>query len=175
MGNLIRLLTEEDAPGYQELRLKCLKDSPLSWLSTEKEEKNYSVHFFASKIRSAIQVPIFGIYGYFEDGVLLGYAQLAGGYWTKKTHIASFFDVCVDSDHRRKGVATKLIVHLIEKAKSVQAIEQIHLRVNSKNKGAIAFYKKLGFKKIAEFPKGVKELDGSYQDEFVYSYLLKPA
>ena len=54
-------------------------------------------------------------------------------------------DLYVDEDHKRKGIATKLIDHLIEYCNSID-IETIELYVWSFNSEAIALYEKLGFK-----------------------------
>ena len=79
----------------------------------------------------------------------------------------------VDPDFRKKGYATQLINFLIDKVRKYKEIEQIELKVNSRNKSAIALYEKLGFKRIAQLPHAVKEPDGTYQDEFIYSFSLK--
>ncbi len=170
---MIRLLNFDDAEKYRELRIKCLTDSPLSWLSTKEDELKLPQSTYVSKIINSVAPPIFGTYGYFLKGTLVAYAQLASNYWSKKSHIINLFDFCVDKNVRHQRIGTKLVTYLIEKAKSANFVEQIQLRVNSENIGAIAFYEKSGFKKIATLPKSVKELNGSYQGEYIYSLFLK--
>lgn len=169
MQTEIRPLYPSDTEAFRVLRLESLKNDPLSWLATYDEEKDLSNFGFQQKIQYATQQPIFGFYGYFEDGKLLAYAQLSPSYWRKKKHIANLYDVNVSKVERRKGIGAKLIKFIIEKAKAVGYIENIYLFVNSENPGALSFYEKLGFEKIAVHPKAVKELNGTYQDEILYS------
>ncbi len=172
MNEAIRLLNINDSEGFRTLRLNSLKEDPDSWLATYDEEKDLPNISFANKIQFAYSSPIFGFYGYFEANKLLAYAQLSSSYWNKKKHIVTLYDVCVSKDARRKAVGTRLINFIIEKAKTVPYIEQIQLRVNSRNPGAISFYEKLGFIKTAVFPESVKEIDGTYQEEYLYIYSI---
>ena len=171
MEPTIKLLSENDVQQFKELRLNSLTDDPLSWHSSLAEENNLDDSFFYGRIVNSRYVPIFGYYGYFENEKLLAYAQLSKSFYLKKSHIATLYDVVVTKEARRKSIGRKLITFIISKAKSVSNIEQIHLKVNSENKGALKFYEALGFKKTATIKDAVKEPDGSYQDE--YEYVLK--
>ena len=170
---MIRLLTEKDANQYQKIRLQSLKTDPEAFLSTFESESKLPLEYFQHKIRNAEKDQIFGYYGLFENSRLIAYAQISDGYLAKKKHVAYFYEVYVDPDFRKKGYATQLINFLIDKVRKYKEIEQIELKVNSRNKSAIALYEKLGFKRIAQLPHAVKEPDGTYQDEFIYSFSLK--
>lgn len=167
MNTLVRQLNFDDAREFKAIRLDSLKNDPDSWLATYDEEKDLSPLSFSNKLQYAISTPIFGFYGYFENGKLLGYAQVSSGYWFKKRHIVTLYDVCVSNNARKKGIGTKILKNIIEKAKTFKEVEQIQLRVNSRNKAAMSLYKSLGFKLTATFPQSVKEKDGSYQDEYL--------
>jgi ribosomal protein S18 acetylase RimI-like enzyme len=172
MQDLIRPLYPTDVKEFKKLRLNSLKEDSFSWLATFEEEKDLPDFSFQQKIQYATQQPIFGFYGFFENGYLLGYAQIAPSYWKKKKHIATLYDVCVAKDVRRKNVGNRLLNYMIQKARAIGYVEQINLMVNSGNTGAISFYEKLGFKKIANHPNAVKEMNGTYQDEILYSLQL---
>lgn len=169
----IRLLNDGDAESFKKLRIESLKKDPLSWHSSIAEEENVGDSFFKAKINNSLYPPIFGYYGIFENENLLGYAQIAANFYNKKRHIATFYDVVVSEEARRKSVGTELISVLIEKARSANFIEQLHLKVNSENIGAIKFYEKLGFEKIATIKDAVKEKDGTYQDEYEFVFSIK--
>jgi len=164
---MIRLLTFEDAEQFKNLRLETLREDPKAWTSTLENEINLPQTSFGSMISYSIKFPVFGYYGYFEGENLLAYALISPNYWPKKKHVAIIADVCVKKSDRKKGVGSQLIQLLIQKAKEVSGIEQIQLWVNSDN-AATGFYEKQGFTRIATIPNGVKEPDGSYQDEYLY-------
>lgn len=166
---MIRKLTGQDIYHYKKLRLATLKNDPLSWLSTYEADlttQDYQLH---NKLGGYPPGSIYGYYGFFDEETMIGYVQLTDSYLVKKRHIVYIFELCIDPRHRRKSIASQLIKYVIEKAKSISDIEQIHLYVNSKNTPAINFYQKLGFTKVATLPKAVKELDDSYQDEYIFT------
>jgi len=173
MTTSIRLLTSQDAEGFKNLRLGSLEWDPDSWLSSMEEEKDLPTYSFANKLSHATSAPIFGYWGLFENDKLLAYAQIAPSSWNKKKHIVHLYDVCVDKNSRRKSVGTTLIKFIINEAKKHKNIEVVNLYVTSNNKSAINFYEKLGFQKTATLPNSVKEKDGRYQDELLYSLKLK--
>ena len=169
MEESIRLLKPEDAESFKKIRLDSLVNDPLSWLSSINEEKDLPSYAFSNKIRYATTPPIFGYYGYFDNGRLLAYAQLAGSFWNKKKHVVNVYDVCVSKEARRKSVGSKLMKFIIQAIKKTPGLEQIHLWVTSSNSTAISFYEKLGFKKTASTKNTVKEADGKYQNEILYT------
>lgn len=58
-------------------------------------------------------------------------------------------DLAVSPEHRRKGVATALLAHLIAE---VQGARRIRLEVRASNTAARAFYQKQGFREAAILP-----------------------
>lgn len=162
---MIRLLTEDEAILYKNLRLHSLKTDPISFLSTYEVESHYDLSFFVRKIINTTKPPFYGIYGFFEDNKLIAYALLSDSYYYNKRHIAYINEIFVEPNYRNKNIATKLIKFLIKKAKEEKRLEQIHLKVNSQNKKAISLYEKLGFKKHASLKNAVKNPDRTYQDE----------
>lgn len=168
----IRLLNINDSKQYRYLRLLSLKTDPEAFTSTFKNESAYNHSFFINKIYSSLQKPIFGIYGVFDKKKLIATAQLGFSFYPKKSHISYIYEVYVHPDFRKRGIATRLIKHLIKQSKRDSSIEQIEIRVNSLNKSAISLYEKLGFKKVATLPHSIKERDGNYMDEFIYKIYL---
>ena len=166
---MIKLLTIKHIEKYKDLRLLSLKTDPISFASTYDFEKDKPDTFFRNKIVYSIKAPIFGVYGYFEKEKLVGTAQLGNSYYPKRCHVAHIYEVYVHPDFRRKNIATKLMKDLIAKVENDPQVEILELKVNSKNTDAVAFYESLGFTKNARLKNVVKEPNGSYQDELVYS------
>lgn len=168
----IKTLKADDATAYQEIRLLSLKTDPDSFLSVIADETIKTPEYFRQKIVYATKFPVWGYWGYFENTKLVGYLQIADGYFFKKRHMAFLYELYVIPEFRKKGVASHLVKHIIGKLEALSEIEKVELKVNSKNINAITFYEKMGFKKVATLPSSVKEEDGSHQDEYVYNYLL---
>jgi ribosomal protein S18 acetylase RimI-like enzyme len=169
---MIKLLLPENAQKYKALRIKSLDTDPVSYLSVYENEKNISTNEIKYRLQYAIQPPVFGYYGYFLQDKLVAVAQIANSDFYKKRHLAFLYNVYTDPQLRKQGIATKLINTLTHKVRALNQYEYIHLWVNSENKNAISFYKKLGFTKISSVPKSVKEKNGSYQNELIYSLEL---
>jgi ribosomal protein S18 acetylase RimI-like enzyme len=169
---MIQLLKISDATQFKKLRLETLKTDPKSWLSTFDVEKGFPNSVFSERIKYWSHFPGFGYFGYFDNDDLLAYILISPNSWANKKHIVAMSDFAVAFDQRRKGVGKKLVEGVIEIVKKMQGVEQIQLFVNSYNVGAIAFYEKLGFKRVATIPNSVKNSDGTYQDEYIYIFKI---
>lgn len=73
-----------------------------------------------------------------KNGEILCYIVGMKGF--RKITIAS---IAVKKNRRRKGIATKLTNHLIEKTRGKAKMIELQVRIN--NKEAISFYEKMGF------------------------------
>lgn len=81
-------------------------------------------------------------------------------------HVAEITSLIVDPSNRRRGIGRNLMKYAINKIPS--KIKILTLVVDSKNKKAIALYKKLGFEKYGLLKKGSK-----IENKFVDNYLMK--
>jgi ribosomal-protein-alanine N-acetyltransferase len=77
----------------------------------------------------------------YEDVNIIGFIEVLSLYETLE-----IINIVVDSQKRREGIGSKLIIDLVEKYKP----EKILLEVRSKNTSAIKFYEHLGFKPIRQ-------------------------
>lgn len=80
------------------------------------------------------------VYGYYDNVKLVGFIHIL-----KTFECLEIINVVVDTDYRKKGIATKLIDYLNE---CYDDVEYILLEVNEKNSNAINLYNKLGFNVI---------------------------
>lgn len=97
-----------------------------------------------------------------EGDKIIGY----GGF-TKAMNEASLVNLAISQDYRRKGIATKLLEHLIKIAKE-KKVERMFLEVRRENIGAISFYCKNGFKET-----GIrKDYYGKGEDAIIMSRKL---
>jgi len=160
----IRLLTSADAILYRALRLEALQTNPNSFISTFEAEKNKSKSSFESELVGVYNPPLFGYWGVFDGEFLIAYIQLFKSYLPKQAHIAFLYNLYVDPKYRRKKIATKLLNHLIKQLKNQTQTERIFLSCNAKNKEALNFYRKSGFKRCGIKAKSIKH-QGEYDDE----------
>jgi ribosomal-protein-alanine N-acetyltransferase len=91
------------------------------------------------------------------DGQIIGYA--VGSANGKEGHIVS---VAVDPRHRRKQIGTALLCALTAKL-IADGVRQIQLEVRKGNAGAIAFYKRMGYRIISE----IRHYYGDGEDAWV--------
>ena len=79
-------------------------------------------------------------------------------------HVVSVTSLIVSKNHRRKGIAEKLMTYSMKKLLPETKI--ITLAVDAKNKPAINLYKKLGFKKYGLLKKA-SLIKGKYVDNYM--------
>ena len=65
---------------------------------------------------------------------------------------SDMMNVAVHPDHRRQGIAEKLVLSLVEELKAAQN-HSLTLEVRASNAPAIALYEKLGFRQVGLRPK----------------------
>jgi ribosomal protein S18 acetylase RimI-like enzyme len=71
-------------------------------------------------------------FGYYNNDVLIGFIE-----FSKSFESVDIIDIVVEPTYRRKGIATKLLNHLIDNNRDV---DSIFLEVRDDNKDAIEFY-----------------------------------
>lgn len=128
----IRKLEMEDLKWVLEIENSSFKDP---WTKGMFEEEIKNGDFYVVK----------------EGEKIIGY----GGF-TKAMDEVSLVNLAISQDYRRKGIATKLLEHLIKMAKE-KNIEKMFLEVRRKNIPAISFYHKNGFTE-----RGIRR--GYYED-----------
>ena len=90
-----------------------------------------------------------------EDGVLCGFAVLhhinkPENPYMKERDFLDIDEFCVDENHRRQGVATKLVAFIKEYAKE-KGFHRIELNMWEFNKEALAFYESVGFETFRRY------------------------
>jgi ribosomal protein S18 acetylase RimI-like enzyme len=160
----IRPLTAQDGFAYQELRLHSLKSDSHAFLSTYQNELKLHEETFANHLNWAYDPPHYGYFGIFQDDRLVGYVQVARTNLEKQEHIASLHNLYLLPEYRGQGLASALFEHIFDLLKKTEKVERVFLSCRAKNKAAMAFYKKMGFKRYAVKARAVKWED-EYDDE----------
>lgn len=164
----IRLLTGKDAEAYQVLRLKSLRDFPEAFLSDPATEETYDLQIYVNHLNWSHHPPYLGYFGIFIGDVLAGYVQVSKSMLDKQDHVVFLNNVYVDSNFQERGLGSMLMNHVFNMLKNEHVAERAFISATAKNKNAISFYKKLGFRRYAVQSQVVK-WNGVYDDaiEFV--------
>ena len=123
---LIRKADSNDIDALFEIEAACF-------------EKPWSPDAFSRTLANASA----GIFAAEEDGRLLGYVSC----YMLPPYECQIGNIAVHPQARRCGIAAKLLEELIRESGTL-GIGEINLEVRPSNAGAIALYKKYGFKEI---------------------------
>ena len=159
---LIRALTPEDAPAFQALRLRGLRECPEAFASSHEEE----VGTLPTEIERRLKPkPDSAIIGAFRDGELLALTGVQREGMAKLAHKAFIWGVYVAPEARGSGVGRKVVGHALNYAAESLGVRQVNLGVNTKNTAAVALYGKLGFVQYG-LERGFLLVAGELHDEY---------
>lgn len=167
---MVRLLTATEAVQVQKLRLLSLQTDADFFGSTYDYECRYSPNYYQQRISAIYKPPLFGYWGIFKDQLLVGYTQLVPEALPRMDHIANLYELYIDPNFRRHGLASELLAHLLELNHQMSLVEQIRLKVLSNNTVALNLYLQLGFKHIATIPSTIKHPAGYWDENLLIYY-----
>lgn len=163
MPAIIRRLEPADLAAYKAVRLAGLADSPLAFGSTWEEEAGQPDSFFLARITAS---PPAAVFGAFVDGELAGTARFTLESGIRRRHVGWMTGVTVLAEHRRKGLATALVHHVVAHARGACAVLRAAVAVS--NPGAHAIYVLAGFVPYGKEPRALFG-EGEYHDEILLS------
>lgn len=156
----IRELGLQDVEAYFQIRLEALSKNPEAFGSSYEEERKET----ADKYKDRFQSTDSFTYGAFDDTKLVGVITLLTEKRMKLKHRSTIVAMYVTSDMRGKGIAKALMNEAINKARTLDGIEQIHLTVVSSNVAAKKLYTSLGFE-LYGIEKRALKMNQTYLDE----------
>jgi ribosomal protein S18 acetylase RimI-like enzyme len=175
VGISTRLLIEQDAAAYRDLRLVSYRDAPLSFSESYEDEVLRDESDFATELK-LVGGPIewFVLGAFSESGNLVGFVKFRRDQRQKARHKSMIHAMYVDLNCRYQGIGKKLITDLLNIAKQINGLEQIHLWVLHADSSASGFYKKCGFESQGTVVKNDLKIEGIYVDaEYMVMYLDK--
>ncbi|MDQ8734473.1 GNAT family N-acetyltransferase [Paenibacillus sp. LHD-38] len=159
---IIRVLDEQDAGLYQDLRLNALKNNPEAFGSTYEREEKFSLETVIERIKPTKDKFVLGA---FDDGCsLVGSVGFVRENGLKTSHKGNVFGMYVAPEGRGQGVGKSLMLELSRKAKVCDGLEQINLAVISENHAAKKLYTSIGFK-VYGVEQNALKYKGQYFDE----------
>ncbi len=154
----VRRLGASDAAAFQALRLSGLRLHPDAFGSSWEEEIARPLERTAEALASGF------VAGCEQDGVLVGIGGLRIGHSVKTRHRGGIWGVYVDPGARGLGVGKRLMMALIEQART--EVEDLTLTVSAHNGTAIGLYASLGFE-LYGLDRGALKIDEAYIDEML--------
>ena len=151
---LIRKIMLEEAAQLRDLRLASLQDTPDAFASSFEEEQYWTAEFYAERQRAQ---PDNFIVGAFDGEHLVGMAGFFRERFRKTRHVGIVWGMYVAPDYRRRHLAEQMLTFLIDEARMVPGIEQLHLGVVSTLSAAQALYEKCGFTLFGEEKNAMKD------------------
>lgn len=165
----IRRLTLQDAEAFRDIRLQALGDYPESFGSSLEEEQHVTAENLRERWNRTHSDNHF-ISGAFENGELIGVAGFFQYHQNKSKHKGYIWGMYVKSDAQGNGIGTQIMEFVLQYARQVSGLEQVHLSVVGNQKAKL-LYEKIGFKTYAVEERALK-INGQYFDEHHMVYFL---
>ena len=162
----VRLLNEGDAAGYQELRLRSLRENPVAFLSSAADEEGRSPAEIARRVTPAADGSLC-VFGAFADEQLAGILTFVRQPREKVRHAGELCGMYVATEFRRRGLGAALIDAVVAHACSLPGMRQLKLTVAASNVEARALYQAKGFARVGVEPDAIC-VDGRYYDDEIY-------
>ena len=157
----IRLLTEDDAPAYQTLRLRALREHPESFGPSFEEEQTHSIEQVARYLCEGL--PHSFTLGALLDGQLVGIVTLSRFARRKTRHKAMVGGMYVAPEVRGQSIGRALLAAVIARAQAMDGLEDVTLAVTVGNAAARTLYVGAGFVSYGVEPRYIK-VDQQYFD-----------
>jgi ribosomal protein S18 acetylase RimI-like enzyme len=158
----IRILTAEDANEWWKLRRQALESDPEAFSASSDEHQQLSLEDV--RMRLGVGSEDSFVVGALEDGRCLAMAGFYRETGAKTRHKGRIWGVYVTPEKRRGGIGRKLLERLLERARAIDGLEQIHLSVTSTQAAAAQLYRSLGFEPFGVEPRALK-IGGRHIDE----------
>ncbi|WP_442598812.1 GNAT family N-acetyltransferase [Neobacillus sp. D3-1R] len=159
----VRVLDSNDAEQYRKIRLEGLQTNPDSFSSSYEEEKDYLLERYKGRLNGVESLT----FGAFFQQELVGVVTLIFETKNKLKHRANIAAMYVNPHNRMRGIGKALMVAAINKAKTLEHIEQIYLGVIASNEPAKKLYQSLGFETYGIDKKAIKIDDTYFDDELM--------
>jgi len=158
----IRFLTGDDANEWSRLRLEALKGDPEAFSSSVEQHRTLSLEEIRRRLGSGSSDSF--VVGAFAENTLVGMAGFVREIGPKTQHKGRIWGVYVAPEKRRQGVSREMFSKIIDRAKSMEGLEQIQISVTATQTAAKQFYRSLGFE-VFGIERCALKVGGRYIDE----------
>ncbi len=156
----IRVLEEADAADFWKLRLRGLKEDPEAFGASFADSVNSTQEEICKRLANTSETFALGAFNPNPCG-MLGFYRRQG---ERVRHKGSIWGVYVAPEARGVGLARRLMVEAIERAKQMPGLEEVILTVSTTQEAAMKLYQSLGFNEYGHEVNALKQGD-IYIDE----------
>lgn len=169
----IRPLEIVDFAPFLEIQREALLQSPEVFGSDYEWFESLSILSKEQRFEKYMNFPYQYILGAFAgDGTIAGMIGFTSDTKPKVRHKGQLWGLFVQPQYRGKGLATQLILSVLDTAHSVLDIEQVQLAVSTQNEASYGLYLRLGFTVFGTELHAMK-IGASYVDEYHMVKFLK--
>ncbi len=161
----IRMLTAADAPAFQALRLRALREHPEAFGAAFEEEQATPVEEVAQQLQDSS--PERFILGAFLDGRLQGIVGCSHPARAKTRHRAHIWGMYVTPDAAGQGVGRALLAEAVRRTQALPGVEDVVLAVTVGNERARRLYISAGFEPYCVEPRYLKLGDRYFDLEWM--------
>jgi ribosomal protein S18 acetylase RimI-like enzyme len=158
----IRRLGPSDAPAFVALRVAALRHEPLAFASSLGDDHDQPMEIVRKALAGGEEQ---AVYGADEHGELIGIAGVVRAVKAKHRHRAELWGLYVSSEARRRGAGRALVDAIIEHARELVGVKQLHLGVTSGALIALRLFESAGFQTWGRQPRAL-QIDAVFVDEF---------
>lgn len=156
----IRVLTPNDAAMYQSLRLRALQEHPEAFGASYEDEASLAPDAVAERIKETVDGFVLGAW---QNDNLEGIVGLHRSPRIKLRHRAGVGGMYIAPEARGKGVGKAMMQALVERASTLEHLEEIILAVTVGNVAARSIYLAAGFES-SHIEKRYLKIDEHYYD-----------
>lgn len=156
----IRIIEEADAADFWNLRLRGLKEDPEAFGASYNDSVNMPLEDIRKRLAKTEDNFVLGAFNPKPCG-MLGFFRRQG---ERARHKGFIWGVYVAPEARGTGLARRLMNECVERAKTMDGLEELILTVSVTQDAAMKLYESMGFKEYGHEVKALKQGD-IYIDE----------
>jgi RimJ/RimL family protein N-acetyltransferase len=153
---------------YKKLRLEMLRNCPIMFGSSHKDEMKMKQKDWEGRLSSKFSESIFAV-----DEKDKPVGMITAVYSQKQTqkHVSMIVSFYVSDSHRGQGIGKKLFAEILKRIKKRKGIRKIKIQAATVNQVAIGLYKGFGFEQVGLLKNEVM-VDGKYYDDVVMEKMV---
>ncbi|MFM8771192.1 MAG: GNAT family N-acetyltransferase [Candidatus Kapaibacterium sp.] len=169
----IRPLEIDDFAMFLEIQREALVQSPELFGSDYEWFESLSILSKEQRYEKYMNFPYQYILGAVDDeGNIAGMIGYSSADSSKTRHKGTVWGLFVRPEYRGKGVATIMVMSVLETAQDMLDVEQVQLAVSTQNEASYGLYLRLGFNVFGTELHAMK-IGDSYVDEYHMVKFLK--
>ncbi len=150
----IRRLDAADAVAYRALMLDAYAAHPDAFTATVDERGPLPLDWWVARLSHEL------VLGAWDDDRLVGAAGLGVETRPRTRHKATLYGMVVAATHARRGIGTRLVDALLDRASDLPPLRIVQLTVTDGNDAARSLYERCGFAAFGVEPFAVASGDG---------------